>query len=787
MKHKLLSVKVLVLLAMGTVHYTYAQKKAPQLGKASLDEVIKAMTLEEKATLLVAPGMPGYAGITPIEGFTDIRVLGAAGKTTAIDRLGIPELILSDGPAGLRIEPKRPNDPKTYYATAFPVGTALASTWNKDLIHQVGEAMGEEVRDYGIDILLAPALNIHRNPLNGRNFEYYSEDPVVAGTIAAAIINGVQSKGVGTSIKHFAANNQETNRFSVNAHISERAMREIYLRGFEIAIKDSKPWTVMSSYNKVNGQYTSAREDLLTTILRDEWGYKGIVMTDWWGGYESLWVGAADTISSDIVSQVKAGNDLFMPGTNNQRTELIKRVKSGDVSQADLDRNVKKVLETILLSPTFKKQKFSNKPDLDAHAKITRQAAAEGMILLKNSNSALPYTNNAGTVALFGDYSYNFIAGGTGSGDVNEAYSIPLLQGLTNAGYTIDKELHTLYEPFVKKVSDEEAARRAANGGILADNQRIPELALSNEIIEKKATQNEVAVITLGRTSGEQHDRTISNDFYLGQDEILLINKVSEAFHAKGKKVIVILNIGGVIETNSWKDKVDAILVAWQPGQEGGNSVADVLSGKVNPSGKLTMTFPISYNDHASASNWLGLPANNPTDVYYKEGIYVGYRYFNTFGVKPSYEFGFGGSYTIFNYSDLTLNSPTFNNELKVTVKVTNNGKTAGKEVAELYLAAPDKLADKPSEELKGFGKTKILKPGESETITFTLKAKDLASFVDAQSAWIAEKGTYTVKVGASSKDIKLTKEFTVASDIVAEKVNDTFKIEESFKDLQSK
>lgn len=787
MKHKLLSVKVLALLAIGTVHYTYAQKKAPQLGKASLDEVIKAMTLEEKATLLVAPGMPGYAGITPIEGFTDIRVLGAAGKTTAIDRLGIPQLILSDGPAGLRIEPKRPNDPKTYYATAFPVGTALASTWNKDLIHQVGEAMGEEVRDYGIDILLAPALNIHRNPLNGRNFEYYSEDPVVAGTIAAAIINGVQSKGVGTSIKHFAANNQETNRFSVNAHISERAMREIYLRGFEIAIKDSKPWTVMSSYNKVNGQYTSAREDLLTTILRDEWGYKGIVMTDWWGGYESLWVGAADTISSDIVSQVKAGNDLFMPGTNNQRTELIKRVKSGDVSQADLDRNVKKVLETILLSPTFKKQKFSNKPDLEAHAKITRQAAAEGMILLKNSNSALPYTNTSGTVALFGDYSYNFIAGGTGSGDVNEAYSIPLLKGLTNAGYTIDKELNGLYEPFVKKVSDEEAARRAANGGILADNQRIPELALSNEIIEKKATQNEVAVITLGRTSGEQHDRTISNDFYLGQDEILLINKVSEAFHAKGKKVIVILNIGGVIETNSWKDKVDAILVAWQPGQEGGNSVADVLSGKVNPSGKLTMTFPISYNDHASASNWLGLPANNPTDVYYKEGIYVGYRYFNTFGVIPSYEFGFGGSYTTFNYSDLTLNSSTFNNELKVTIKVTNTGKTAGKEVAELYLAAPDKLADKPSEELKGFGKTKILKPGESETITFTLKAKDLASFVDAQSAWIAEKGTYTVKVGASSKDIKLTKEFTVASDIVAEKVNDTFKIEESFKDLQSK
>lgn len=785
MKNKFLSVKVLAIIALGSLHYGHAQK-APQLGKASIDEVIKAMTVEEKAALLVAPGMPGYAGITPIEGFNDIRVLGAAGTIKAIPRLGIPEILLADGPAGLRIEPKRPNDTKTYYATAFPVGTALASTWNKDLIYQVGEAMGEEVRDYGVDIFLAPAINIHRNPLNGRNFEYYSEDPVVAGTIAANIINGIQSKGVGTSIKHFAANNQETNRFSINAHVSERAMREIYLKGFEIAIKEAKPWTVMSSYNKVDGQYTSARKDLLTTILRDEWGYKGIVMTDWWGGYESLWIGAADTTSSDIAAQVKAGNDLFMPGNKTQRAELIKKMKSGEIAQSDVDRNIKRILETILLSPTFKKQKFSNKPDLEAHAKITRQAAAEGMILLKNIGT-LPYTNTGGTIALFGDYSYNFIAGGTGSGDVNEAYSIPLLQGLTNAGFTIDKQLSDLYVPFVKKAAADEAARRAANGGMLADNQRIPEYQPNDELVNRKADQDNVAVITLGRVSGEQNDRTIVNDFYLGQDEIILINKVSEAFHAKGKKVIVILNIGGVIETNSWKDKVDAILVAWQPGQEGGNSVADVITGKVNPSGKLTMTFPADYNNHASADNWLGLPANDPKDVYYKEGIYVGYRYFNTFKVKPSYEFGFGQSYTTFEFSNLNLNTATFKDEIKVTVTVKNTGKTAGKEVAQLYLTAPSQLEDKPSIELKGFAKTKTLKPGESETISFTLKAKDLASFIDAQSAWIAEKGMYTVKVGASSEDIQLKKEFTVSADITAEKVHDTFKTEEGFKDLENR
>lgn len=785
MKNKFLSVKVLAILVFSTIHYTYAQqKKAPQLGKASIDEVIKAMTPEEKALLLVGPGMPGYAGLVPLEGEPDMRVLGAAGGTAAIPRLGIPETVVADGPAGLRIQPKRKNNPNSFYATAFPVGTLLASTWNPTLIEQVGTAIGEEVKEYGVDVLLAPALNIHRNPLNGRNFEYYSEDPLVAGKIAAAYVRGIQANGVGTSVKHFAANNQETNRLTVNAHVSERAMRELYLRGFEIAVKESSPWTIMSAYNKIDGTYASANKDLLTTILRNEWGYKGYVMTDWFGGYPGFENILKEGVVSDVPAQIAAGNDLIMPGMDAQRTLLVEAIKSGKADTTAINTSLKRILSYILETPTFKKYKYSNKPNLKAHAEITRSAAVEGMVLLKNEDKVLPYTNTAATVAVFGDTSYNFISGGTGSGDVNEAYTVSLIDGLTNAGYKIDVDLITAYTPFVKELVAKEKKRRAENGGLLAVPQRLPEMVLDKNMVAKKAKADAVAIITIGRGSGENEDRHIDNDFYLGQDEIQMINTVSEAFHAEGKKVVVILNIGGVMDTFSWKDKVDAILLAWQPGQEGGNSVADVLSGKVNPSGKLTMTFPVSYNDHASASNWLGTPVNNPTDVYYKEGIYVGYRYFDTFKIKPSYEFGFGGSYTSFDYSDIALSNTTFSNELTVTVTVKNTGKVAGKEIVQLYLTAPTALADKPNQELKGFAKTNELKPGESQKLTFTLKARDLASFINAQSAWVAEKGTYTIKVGASSKDIKLKKEFNVSSDITAEKVNATFDDPNGLRDL---
>ncbi|WP_304157184.1 beta-glucosidase family protein [Mesonia mobilis] len=771
------------MVTLGSIQISKAQK-APQLGKDSLDEVIEAMTAEEKADLLIGPGMPGYAGLVPLEGEPDVRVLGAAGGTMAIPRLGIPETVFADGPAELRIQPKRKDDPNTYYATAFPVGTALASSWNTELIEEVGKAMGEEVKEYGVDVYLAPALNIDRNPLNGRNFEYYSEDPLVSGEIASAYVRGVQSNGVGTSVKHYAANNQESNRLRLNAHVSERAMRELYLKGFEIAIKDAEPWTIMSAYNKINGVYASANEDLLTTVLRDEWDYKGIVMTDWFGGYPGF-ESIQDSVS-DVVAQIEAGNDLLMPGAEKQKAALVKALKEGKVNEEAINTSLKIILAYIIETPTFKGYKYSNNPDLEANAQVTRSAATEGMVLLKNDNEVLPFTNKSGTIAVFGDTSYSFIAGGTGSGDVNEAYTVSLIDGLTGAGYTIDKGLQTAYVPFVEKMTAKEMKRREENGGLLSDVQRIPEMPLDREMLAKKAKASEVAVITIGRNAGEQHDRKITNDFYLGQDEIKMINSVSDAFHAEGKKVIVILNIGGVIETATWKDKVDTILLAWQAGQEGGNSVADVFSGVKNPSGKLTMTFPVDYHNHPSAENFPGFPAHDPSEVFYKEGIYVGYRYFNTFGIKSSYEFGFGKSYTTFEYSDLKLSESTFEDEIEVTVKVKNTGKVTGKEVVQVYVSAPTNLADKPSEELRAFAKTKALKPGKSEKLKFTLKAKDLASFIDEQSAWITEKGTYTIKIGASSLDIQLTDDFSVAKDITVEKVNNVFDLDAKMETLKN-
>ncbi|ULC57968.1 glycoside hydrolase family 3 C-terminal domain-containing protein [Flaviramulus sp. BrNp1-15] len=754
-----------------------------------VQDLIEKLTDEEKADLVVGIGMPGFDFETmQFSPNADLgKVPGSAGGTKAIERLGLPSIIVADGPAGLRISPERKNDTNTYFATAFPVGTALASTWNETLINSVGKAMGNEVKEYGVDVILGPGMNIHRNPLCGRNFEYYSEDPVQSGKIAAAMVNGIQSNGVGTSIKHYVANNQERNRMGINAHVSERAMREIYLRGFEITVKDAQPWTIMSSYNLVNGTYTSSSKDLLTTILRDEWGFKGLVMTDWFGGYNNSHFNP-DILKnevSDVASQLAAGNDLLMPGLPKQKETIIKNVEAGNITNETINTNLKRVLALVLKSPAMNNYKFSNKPDLKEHADITRQVAAEATILLKNDNNTLPFNSKSSSLAVFGNTSYNFIAGGTGSGDVNEAYTISLIEGLTNAGFSIDKELEGIYVPYVEKQNEEEMARREKEGGILAVPKRIPELELDKSTIQNKANSSEIAIITIGRNAGESGDRKVEEDFNLAQDEVNLINNVSEAFHAKGKKVVVVLNIGGVIETASWKNKVDAIILPWQPGQEGGNSVADVFTGKVAPSGKLTMTFPVNYEDAIATKNWIGTPADNPTSVSYEEGIYVGYRYFNTFNVKPSYEFGYGLSYTTFDYSNLTLNTKTFTDKISVSVNITNTGKTAGKEVVQLYLSAPEKSIDKPKEELKAFGKTKVLQPGESQTITLTLNAKDLASFVPNRNAWVADAGTYKLLIGASSLNIKQTVEFSVENEIVAEKTNPTLALDIQFTDLK--
>lgn len=408
-----------------------AQDSTPQLGKNSVREVVAAMTTEEKVKLLVGMGfnedIPGLPGPSEEDKKIPEKVQGAAGRTHAITRLGIPSLTLSDGPAGVRIAPVRKGAPaKTFYATGFPIETLIASSWDTDVANRVGVAMGREVRDFGIDILLAPAMNIQRNPLGGRNFEYYSEDPLIAGKMAAAFVKGVQTNGVGTSVKHFAVNSQEFNRMQSNSLVSERALRELYLKGFEIAVKESHPWTVMSSYNLLNGTYTSQSEDLLTTLLRNEWGFKGFVVSDWFGG-------------NDAVAQMRAGNDMLMPGMPSQTEDIIKAINDGTLSKEQLDRNVERVLNIVLLSPSFKHTTFSEQPDLKSSAQVARETATEGMVLLKNDNNTLPLA--ASKVALFGNASYDLIAGGTGSGDVNKQHVVSLDQGLTAGSFVIDDEL----------------------------------------------------------------------------------------------------------------------------------------------------------------------------------------------------------------------------------------------------------------------------------------------------------------------------------------------------------
>jgi len=746
-------------------------KGLPQLGKNSNKEVIAAMTLEEKAKLVVGNGfrMPGQRPQGPTIGQTQDKVPGAAGTTFAIPRLGIPSIVVSDGPAGVRIQPIRNNDSsKTYYATAFPVATLLASSWDTALVRKVGVAFGSEVHEYGIDILLAPALNIHRNPLGGRNFEYYSEDPVIAGKMTAAMVNGIESNGVGTSIKHFAANNQESNRNTVNTIVSERALREIYLKGFEIAVKASQPWTVMSSYNKINGTYTSEEYDLQTTILRKEWGFKGFVMTDWFGG-------------RNPIEQMKAGNDLLMPGTPQQSQRIIDAVNHDSLAVKVLDENVNRILNIILQSPSFKNYKYSDKPDLKKDAEVSRAAAEEGMVLLKNDGNTLPLKNQK-KVALFGNTSYNIIAGGTGSGDVNKAYTISLLQGLANDGYTADDEIKQQYSAYLADYNTKHP-RKNFFEEFMNPTPPAPEFQVGKDILDKKAEEADVAIYTIGRNAGEGRDRKLENDYYLGDGEKQLIKNIADAFHAKNKKLVVVLNIGGVIDVTSWRDNADAILLAWQPGLEAGNAIANVLNGKINPSGKLATTFPMDYKDVPSAKNFpgkeypdqatgSGFMRQVPAEVTYEEGIYVGYRYYNTFNVSPAYEFGYGLSYTNFDYSNLKLSSSSFNNKITATVTIKNTGKVAGKEAVQLYISAPAKNLDKPSEELKAFAKTKLLQPGESQTISFDIDAADLSSFDTNRESWVADAGTYSVKIGASSKNIKQTATFDLAKEIVTEKDN---------------
>lgn len=695
-----------------------ANAQTPKLGVDPIEKVINAMTLDEKLNVLIGSSGNVKTDATATIGSSAELVPGAAGQLNAIPRLGIPATVVADGPAGLRIQPKRKGTSQTFYCTHFPIETVMSSTWNVDLVGEIGAAMGDEVKHYGVDVLLAPATNIHRNPLNGRNFEYYSEDPLLSGKICAAMVNGVQSNGVGTSLKHFAFNNQETNRTSNNVIGTPRTFREIYLKPFEIVVKEAQPWTVMTSYNKVNGTMTSERCDLVTEILRHEWGFKGMVMTDWFGGQSAT-------------AQMEAGNDLLMPGKLSQREEIKKAVLNGRLSMEIIDRNVKHILEYILKTPRYKGYVADNNPDLKAHALVTRNAALEGMVLLKNLKNTLPIKGNVKNVAVFGRTSYDFIAGGTGSGDVNHAYVVSLIDGLKNAGFNIDNTLKSTYEAYIPEATAK-MPKSTSQFAAFLPKHLIPEMDLAKVNMQSVAKNNDVAIITIGKTSGEFADRYISDNFNLTAAEKKMINDVCTSFHKAGKKVVVILNVCGVVETKSWIDAPDAVITAWLPGQEGGNSVSDILVGKESPSGRLPMTWPVSYND----------------------GVYVGYRYYTTKSVPVAYPFGYGLSYTTFKYGKPSVTTDA-KGDITVKVEVKNAGKTAGKEVVQTYVSAPGKDMDKPARELKAFAKTRKLNPGESQTVSMTIPYESLASFNEAASQWQVEGGQYTVMVAKNAADMK--------------------------------
>ena len=741
----------LVVMAVAAMGGHSLNATAQQLKAETIDEVVKAMTLEEKCHMVLGRGMH----------FNDeAKFPGTAGSTFSISRLGVPETYCADSQQGLRMSAKRPWDHREYYPTDFVASMTLASTWDREAAFKVGQGIGNEVREFGLDWILSPAMNLIRNPLCGRNHEYYSEDPYLSGTIAAGYVRGVQSEGTAACPKHFVANNQETNRNNNISQVSQRALREIYLKAFEIMVKESDPWTIMTSYNKLNGPYAVQNRELLTTIVRDEWGWKGMFVSDWNAG-------------DDAVAAMMAGNDMLQPGQDRQYQAIFEAAKSGKLPMEVLDANVRRILEYVVKTHNFKGYQANSEPNLKAHAQVVRQVGADGIVLLKNSG-VLPLAGKR--VALFGCTSYDWISGGSGFGGTSLGrYTVSLVEGMRSAGYEVYKPLISLY---TKHLADEEK-RLFPNGRpafSLMPPARADEKQFTADELNAAIDGSDVAIISLGRKSGEAADRSES-DFYLKEGEKQLIKAVSEAYHAKGKQVVVLLDICSPIDVASWQNQIDALVCTWQGGQESGFSVADVLCGDVNPNGKLPMTFQVKYGDAYADKNF---PANvddktmgsmfmwgrNKDDAKkrepqanidytnYEEDIYVGYRYFDSFGKPVAYPFGFGLSYTTFAYENMSVSEA--NGVYTVKVDVKNTGKVAGRNVVELFVAAPNsKKLNKPEKELRNYAKTRLLQPGETEAVVMTVKTEDLASFNENASAWKTDAGTYSFLICSSASDVE--------------------------------
>lgn len=658
--------------------------------------IVSKMTLEEKAAL----------------------VTGASNwTTTPVERLGIPEMVVSDGPHGVRrVEDVTSIAQVSLPATCFPTASCTASTWNVDLIKKMGEALAEECISLNVDVLLGPGANMKRSPLGGRNFEYFSEDPFLAGEMAVNFINGIQGKGVGTSLKHYAANNQEFQRFCISSEVDERTLREIYLAAFEKAVKGAQPYTVMCSYNKVNGEYASENYHLLTDILKNEWGFEGLVVSDW---------GAVH----DRVKSLKAGLDWEMPGPQAQRTQkVIDAVRSGELDEAVLDESVRRILRIVYKArQTPKKGKF----DVEAHHELARQIATEGMVLLKN-NGLLPLKGHE-HIAVIGRSAETAHFQGGGSSHIN---------------------------PTKVAVPFNEVKAQAGNAEITYAEGYPTDNSFSQVMIDRAvslAKTADVALLYIALPSfkeSEGYDRT---DLDLTDQQVALIKAVS----AIQPNTVVVLNNGAPVVMGEWIDGVAAVLEGWMMGQAGGVSIADVLFGRVNPSGKLAETFPIKLVDTPAFINWPG----DAGTVRYGEGLFIGYRYYDAKKVPVQFPFGYGLSYTTFAYSNANVSKKSFKDVdgVTVTVDVKNTGKVAGKEIVQVYVHDQKSSLVRPEKELKGFAKVE-LKPGETKTVSIKLDFRAFAFYHPKHKQWITETGDFDLIIAASSADVRETLKVTLES-----------------------
>ncbi|MBL8063707.1 MAG: glycoside hydrolase family 3 C-terminal domain-containing protein [Anaerolineales bacterium] len=661
-----------------------------------IQSIIAQMTLEEKAALSIG---------------------ASAWSTTPIERLGVPEMIVSDGPHGVRRVPDvHAMALGSLPATCFPTASCTASTWDVDLIHKMGEALGEECIALNVDVLLGPGANMKRSPLGGRNFEYFSEDPYLAGEMAAHFINGVQSKGVGTSLKHYAANNQEFQRFSISAEVDERALREIYLSAFEKAVKQAQPWTVMCSYNKLNGTFASEHHQLLTEILKDEWGFEGLVVSDW---------GAV----RNRVAALKGGLDWEMPGPQERRVkEVVEAVRSGQLDEAILNESVRRILRIVFKArETPKTGNF----DVDAHHELAHHIAAEGMVLLKN-NGLLPLKGQH-HIAVIGRAAENAHFQGGGSSHIN---------------------------PTRVAVPFKELQAQAANAELTYAEGYPTDNSFRQEMIDQAVTLSksaDVAVLYIALPTfkeSEGYDRT---DLDLTDQQVALIKAVAKV----QPNTVVVLNNGAPVAMSAWIDDVAAVLEGWMMGQAGGIAIADVLFGKVNPCGKLAETFPQKLSDTPSHINWPGEAGK----VHYGEGLFIGYRYYDAKEIPVLFPFGHGLSYTTFEYSNAKVSTQSFKDTdgLTVSVDVTNTGKIAGKEIVQVYVHDQKSTLVRPQKELKGFAKV-ALQPGETKTVSIQLDFRAFAFYHPEYKQWITEDGDFDILIAASAADIRQSMTVTLQS-----------------------